>query len=508
MADENAPTPEDLASLRAELSLYKDLLGLANEEQLEGCLRHALGLLVRVANARLGYLEVRTADHGASPDFWFGHARSPEEEASFRSTISQGVIAEAMASGRTVVSASALDDPRFRDRGSVRQNKIDAILCSPIGTDPLGVVYLQGRASNGPFTAADREHVETVCRHIAPYVDRLLLRDRAAGPDPTASHRGTLQGADALVGRSAAIGKVLEQVALVARYDVCVLVTGATGTGKSLVARILHQNSPRSGQPLVEINCGALPEALVENELFGAAPGAHSTATAAITGKVAAAEGGTLFLDEIGELPASAQSKLLQLLQSGEYYPLGAPRPRLANVRIVAATNRNLEQAVGRREFREDLFYRLNVLPIRMPGLEERTEDLPLLAAALCQRACRANRLPELLLSPAAVHAIETADWPGHVRQVENMLAGAVLRAVSEGCTAVEVRHVFPTQAPSAAERPEGSYQEQMSQFRNRLVARTLDETSWNVSEAARRLDVRRSYLHKLIRAADLRRKE
>ena len=174
-----------------------------------------------------------------------------------------------------------------------------------------------------------------------------------------------------------------------AATDSTVLIQGESGTGKEVVARWIHERSARATNPFLSINCGALPESLLESELFGALAGSHSEAHRNLPGKVAAAEGGTLFLDEVGEIPYAAQAKLLQLLQSKQYYPLGSPQAVTADVRVVAATNEDLREAVKARRFREDLFYRLQVLPIRMPALVERRDDLPLLAAHLLAEACR-----------------------------------------------------------------------------------------------------------------------
>jgi Nif-specific regulatory protein len=245
---------------------------------------------------------------------------------------------------------------------------------------------------------------------------------------------------------------------------------------------------------------------LLENELFGSAAGAHSAANVAREGKVAAAHGGTLFLDEIGELSLSGQSKLLQLLQSGTYYALGSTTARRADVRVIAATNRDLQQAIVEKTFREDLFYRLNVLPIRSPTLAERTEDIALLAEHFVARASANNELPLLALSPAARVAVETAEWPGNVRQLANAIEAAVLRAAAdEGASSVAAHHVFP-EIPRSTPQGELTYQEQLHQFRRQVVMRTLDETGWNVAEAARRLDVARSYLNRLIRSLAIQR--
>jgi Nif-specific regulatory protein len=284
-----------------------------------------------------------------------------------------------------------------------------------------------------------------------------------------------------------------------------VLLTGESGTGKSQLARVIHDNGPRADRPFVELNCAAIPETLLESELFGARRGAHSTATSATPGKVAAAEGGTLLLDEIGELPLQAQAKLLQLLQSKQYYPLGGTRPETADVRVIAATNTDLAAAIAERRFREDLFYRLQVVPLRVPSLAERATDVPLLAQHLCRSACERHGLPLLQASPGALTALEVADWPGNVRQLAHALEAAVIRAAGDGARQVEAWHVFPDATRHASEPL--TFQEQTRRFQAGLLETTLEESGWNVVEAARRLDVARSYAYKLIRAFGIERR-
>jgi transcriptional regulator with GAF, ATPase, and Fis domain len=497
----------DAIRVRRERDLYRRLLDLGHTDALEPFLRDALDLIVEVTGARHGYLELHD-DEDAGPRWWIAHGLTQAEIEDVRAAISRGIIAEAVAGGKTIVTQSALLDPRFGQRASVQAGRIEAVLCAPIGDDPVrGVVYLQRPAAVGEFTEEDRACAETSARHLAALADRVLARHRERNAaDETAPFRAKLR-LDAVIGRSAALAELLKQVALAAPIDVTLLLTGDNGTGKSQIARIIHDNGPRATGPFVTLNCAALPETLLESELFGALPGAHSTATRRIDGKVTAAEGGTLLLDEIGDLSLAAQAKLLHLLQSKEYYPLGGTRPVHANVRVIAATNVDLEQAVAERRFREDLYYRLCVLPVRVPSLAERRPDIPLLAAHFCRAACERHGFPHLEFSRNALRAVGAAAWPGNVRQLEHAVEAAVIRASGARAEQIERTHVFPEVAGVAAEEGAVTFQEATRRFQAEFLRDALEAHDWNVVETARDLDVARSHLYTLIRAFGLERR-
>lgn len=321
--------------------------------------------------------------------------------------------------------------------------------------------------------------------------------------DPALRFRTVLR-ADDLIGSSPPMLELLRQLALLAPLDVSLLLTGPSGTGKTHVARVIHANSPRAAGNFVEVSCANLPDNLVESELFGAVPGAHSTAVRAVEGKVCAARGGTLLFDEVAELSLAAQAKLLQLLQSREYFPLGSNRARPADVRVIAATNVDLRERVARKEFREDLFYRLHVVPIRVPSLAERGDDIPELARHFCARACDRHRLPPLHLSQWSLLAAQVASWPGNIRELANAVEAAAIRAAGEGSAAVEERHLFPGREDISAPLAPLSYREALRRFQTQLVRSTLEESGWNVTEAARRLDLTRAHVYNLMQSLGL----
>jgi Nif-specific regulatory protein len=281
-----------------------------------------------------------------------------------------------------------------------------------------------------------------------------------------------------------------------------VLLTGDSGTGKTMLARLIHNGSGRSARPFVELNCAALPETLVESELFGAMPGAHATAQREISGKIAAAGGGTLFLDEISELALGAQAKLLQFLQSKQYYPLGASKPRQSEARVIAATNVDLAVAVAEHRFREDLLWRLDVVKIRLPSLAERPDDIDAFIDHFCEVIAVRHGLAPLTPSPAARRAIRAAEWPGNVRQLEHALEAAAIRAAGARSTSIGLAQIFP--GAREQENAARTFQEATREFQAELLARTLQECDWNVSVCARRLDLARSYVYNLIDAYGL----
>jgi len=485
--------------LQRQCDLYRRLLDLDSQKELDRLLREALALIVDVTGARLGYLELHDDETGGHSRWSAAYGMSPAEIADAQSVTSRGIVAEALATGETIVTPSALLDTRFHALPSVQRSQIEAVLCAPIGTEaPLGVLYIQGAPGGRRFSADDCETAELFVRHLAPLADRLLSRE-SRDPDPTKKFRELLR-IDDIIGKSPALADLLHQVALVAPLDVSVLLTGESGTGKSQIARVIHDNGPRARQPFIELNCAALPEALVESELFGAHAGAHSTATRKVDGKVSAADGGTLFLDEVGDLALPAQAKLLQLLQSKEYYPLGATKAVQANVRIVAATNIDLEFAVGERRFRQDLLYRLRVLPVHVPTLAQRREDIGLIADFFSREASRRHRLGTLELSRHTLRAIEATEWPGNVRQLANAVEAAVIRAAGEHAKRVEPRHLFS--GPGSASIPDVlTYQEATRRFQAQFLRDTLDEADWNILEVAERLDLARSHVYNLIKS-------
>jgi DNA-binding NtrC family response regulator len=300
-----------------------------------------------------------------------------------------------------------------------------------------------------------------------------------------------------LLGTSPVMQELFALANKIAPCDVSVLITGETGTGKELLARAIHKMSGRSSRPLVAFSCANLPEALIEDELFGHEKGAFTGALTTRRGRVEAADTGTMFLDEIGDLSLGLQPKLLRVLQERSFERLGSNTKIDVNIRLICATNRNLAEMVQQGKFRDDLYYRLNVVQMHLPPLRDRQDDIPLLAQHFLQDFSERFKKKAKRFAQPALRALEEYAWPGNVRELENAVQRAVV--LSEGPT-VEVWQL-PAAIRSGCEAPQfnQSYEEEVRQFKRRLVLRTLRECGWRKAESARTLGVARGYLHRLI---------
>jgi two-component system nitrogen regulation response regulator NtrX len=305
-------------------------------------------------------------------------------------------------------------------------------------------------------------------------------------------------GADAgMVGESAAMRALLEQVQKVAPSQGRVLISGENGSGKELVAHAIHRLSKRAAGPFVKINCAAIPRDLVESELFGYERGAFSGAVQAKKGRLELADGGTLFLDEIGDLSLEAQAKLLRVIETGEVERVGGTRTQHVDVRIVAATNKNLTAAIEAGDFREDLFYRLNVLPLHVAPLRERRGDIPLLAAHFLEACCAAEGRPVKRLGAEAERLLASYHWPGNVRELRNLMERAAILVPG---TEIRAEDLAPW-LESAAERDEAvGLRGEIERREADAVRKALESANWNVTQAAAGLGIDRTNLHRKMR--------
>jgi transcriptional regulator with PAS, ATPase and Fis domain len=330
----------------------------------------------------------------------------------------------------------------------------------------------------------------------------LLLRDRERELDATRielkltrAEDASRYPYDAIVGRSEPMRAMLRLVDRVTASDIPVLFVGESGTGKELVARAVHANGPRARRPFVSENCASVPETLLESTLFGHVKGAFTGASSTRAGLFDVADGGTLFLDEIGEMPLAMQSKLLRVLQDGEVRAVGGEKTRKVDVRVLGATHRNLEAMVAKGAFREDLFYRLNVISIAVPPLRERRDDIPLLVAHFVQKHAAGRRVK---ITRAAMEKLTEYPWPGNVRQLEN----EVRRAIVLADDAIDARDLSPEVrlGPAAAKGVGLDLRSRVDALEADLVREALDKTRGNQTRAARLLGVSRFGLQKMIK--------
>jgi len=432
-----------------------------------------------------------------------GASRSRRSGANSPVVVSRRAVQRVMETHTALLSNEVSDGDTTDINESLARRQVQSVLAVPLllMDKVTGVIYLETKE---PAVRFDEGHLQlmmgiagaaSIAIENATQVEWLESENRRLQSDINIEHN--------MVGESPRMRAVYQFIAKVAPVDSTVLIRGESGTGKELVACAIHSNSPRSGKPFVAINCAALTETLLESELFGHERGAFTGAIAQKRGRLEVADGGTVFLDEIGELAPALQAKILRVLQERRFERVGGTRSIEVDIRLIAATNRDLEKAIQAGTFRQDLFYRLNVLTVTMPPLRDRREDIPLLAGYFAMRSGKKSAHSVKGISPEARKCIVNYDWPGNVRELEN----AIERAIVLGTTEL----IMPEDLPDALlERQpiEGvqitQYHQVVKETKRRLVLDALERTDGSYTEAAELLGVHPNNLHRLIRNLDL----
>jgi transcriptional regulator with GAF, ATPase, and Fis domain len=420
----------------------------------------------------------------------------PAEPFAVSRTLVERVVAEHSA----LLSNDVLQGGGWEGVESVQSARLQSMLAAPLtGSEgTLGVLYLDTRDPRARF---DGRHLELVT----------AAAGIAAAALANARHMESLEEESmavpdaGMVGESPRMLEVQRLLARVARTDSTVLLRGESGTGKEVAARALHRGSPRAGKPFVAINCASLSETLLESELFGHERGAFTGAVERRTGKIEAAQGGTLFMDEVGEIPPGLQARLLRVLQEREFERVGSTRPIKADIRLIAATNRDLEKAIREGTFREDLYYRLNVIAVALPSLRERREDVPLLARHFATLFGKKLGRRVAGFTPEARACLLRYGWPGNVRELANAIERAVVLGEGELIHPEDLPETVLESAPANDRaEPLGKYHDTVNGFKKRLILEAIDQAGGNISRAAELLDLNPTYLHRLIRNFDL----
>jgi Nif-specific regulatory protein len=476
-------------------SLYQVSHVLSRSLHLQQTLREVLGVLHEVAGMQRGMVTLRETESGellVSAVHNGDHIISDN----VRYRAGEGIVGTILQEGETLVVTRIADEPRFLGRLGLHDAELPFIgVPIRIGDeDPVGVLAAQ---PDGSELLKERAHLlEMVANLIAQAVRlaREVERERRHLTDERDRLRRAVRskyGFENLVGHTLAMRRVFDTIEQVAKWNTTVLIRGESGTGKELVAHAIHYNSPRSTGTFVKLNCAALPDNLLESELFGHEKGAFTGAITQRKGRFEQADGGTLFLDEIGEISPAFQAKLLRVLQEGEFERVGGTRTLKVDVRIIAATNRDLEAAVEKGQFREDLYYRLNVMPIQMPPLRERMEDLPDLAGFLVTKISQRQGRP-LELTDSALRVLMRHPWPGNVRELENCLERAAVMSEK----GVIDRDVVTTSGleeklamGSATPTNPTDLQDPGLDERERVIA-ALEQAGWVQAKAARLLQM------------------
>ena len=480
-------------NLSALLKISRIVHAIGDLEQLQA---QILELIFEVAPAERGAILLQGKSSG---QFRSTFARHRLSSTSQPVRVSRTITCQVLEQGLAVLGSDAAGGSDLSGVESVVSSNVRSLLCVPLTVfqKVIGCIYLD---TTDPASRFDDEHLQLVAAiagisavalENARRLQWLQQENLRLNTEINLEHN--------MVGESARMKDVYQFLSRVAPKESTVLIEGESGTGKELVARAIHRNSPRVGKPFVTINCAAIPEGLMESELFGHERGAFTDAVVQKKGKLEVADGGVVFLDEIGELALALQVKLLRVLQEREFERVGGTRPISVDIRLIAATNKNLEAAVTAGLFRLDLYYRLNVVTLVVPPLRDRLEDIPALAAYFVLKYCKKCKVKAKTISPEAMAFMVNYDWPGNVRELENAIERAIVLSDSDSVQPDDLPDPILEKDPPAGVAAV-KYHANVKEFKKQLILNAMGAAKGNYTEAARFLGVHPNYLHRLIR--------
>ncbi len=480
--------------------LYQVTRALSATLDLKAALKEVMEILATTMDMKRGTVTILKPG-STELQIEVAHGLTAEARKRGRYRLGEGITGRVVSTGEPLVVPKIAEDPRFLNKTRTRSGSKSAetgFICVPIkdGKQTIGALSVD-KLFKGKGSLEDDLQLLTI---ISSLISQSVVRLQAANAEKEAllAENRKLRRALSekyeiknIIGKSGRMQEVFDMVLRVAESNATVLLRGESGTGKSLVAKAIHFNCSRRKGPFVMVNCSAIPESLIESEFFGHERGAFTGAVSRKIGRFEQAKGGTIFLDEIGELPHHVQVKLLSVIQDREFQPLGSSRTIKADVRIIAATNRNLEEAMEAGQFREDLYYRLNVFPVYLPPLRERRTDIPLLAEHFMKKFARDNNKKIVRISQPAIDALLQFQWPGNVRELQNCMERAVLICDEE---VLRIHHLPPSlQFHDMSDQDVGnakkSLTEMVAHFEKELIVEALSETGGNQTKAAKQLD-------------------
>ena len=477
--EENDPSTE-LSGLRKLYDFSQRLMELRSVPELLSALMDAV---IEVTNADKGFLILTEAE---GPRVAVARNLKHENITDAVRQLSDSIIKRVIDSKKPLIVSDALHDEQWRGSESVMNLKLCSVMCAPLMAqgELLGILYVGNDNVVNLFEERSLDVLTIFAGQASLILQNALLLDSLQADFQNLKQKFEMSRFGDIIGSCPTMLEVFRTVEKVASTDISVLITGETGTGKELIARALHDRSARADKAFVVVNCGAIPENLIESELFGHVRGAFTGAVATRPGKFQLADGGTLFLDEVGELPLALQVKLLRALQEKVVLKVGDTKPERVDIRVVAATNRNLEDEMRNGNFREDLFYRLNVINIHLPALRERGDDILVLAKYLLQKYAAELGGKVKGFTPNALIAIRKYDWPGNVRQLENRIKKAIVMC-DKTLIGVEDLDMLPE-----AVAPIKTLTQAREDFQRRYILEVLERNNGNRTKTARDLGV------------------